>query len=129
MVECPDPNCRESLLKSFNSACGEFKTQLNKKVSINIMCWTFVAFLTAIGIVAGISYEAYSRSQDGKQKQINNVRNEVRECEEVTKELDKNVAVMQSDIEHIKEQLEKQGYRQEKILEILNELKAKMRDQ
>jgi len=128
-IDCPDPKCRESLVKAMNSACAELKERISKKVSISIMCWTFVAFLSAIGIVAGISYEAYSRSQDGKQAQLNSLRDKMGDCGKVTQELDKSMAVMQSDLNHIREQLDKQGLRQEQILEILNKIQRNQNNQ
>lgn len=116
MVECPDPQCRESLIAATNSVCRDLRNDMNKKVSLKLMLSLLATIVTVGGLVAMLSYTAYSRGQDEKAEQI-------QQCNKVTKTLDKNVAVMQRDIEHIREQVEKQGQRQEKMIEILNELK------
>jgi len=120
MTECPNPDCRESLIKAMNSACKELRTDISRKVSMKALISSLSAIVAVGAVVATLTFSAYSRSQEDKSKKIEN-------CEQITKVLDKNVAVMQQDISYIKRQLEKQGVKQEKILEILNELMMQRR--
>jgi len=113
---CPNPRCREDLIKKMNTKIGEVRTCLNNKVSTKMLVSVFVVVLSAIGIVSGISYTAYSRGQDEQKGQI-------AECGKVTQKLNTNMAVVQRDLETIKAQLEKQGMSQEKILDILLQMK------
>ena len=125
-MTCPETECREDLIQRINDRTesarkcwhedlSKVKASCENKVSASVFYWVLVALLSAVGIVAGISYTAYSRSQDEKQESIN-------ECGKITKTLDKNVAVMQNDLDNIKKELQKQGLKQEQILEILNQL-------
>ena len=102
---CPDPACREDLIK-----------KMNAKVSNKALISVFAIVLSAIVIVSGISYTAYSRGQDEKREQIE-------ACGKTTQKLTTGMAVMQRDLEVIKVQLEKQGMSQEKILDILMDMK------
>jgi len=113
---CPNPRCREDLIKMMNEKIREIRACLNNKVSTKMLVSVFVVVLSAIGIVSGISYTAYSRGQDEKQKAIT-------ECGKVTQKLNTNMAVVQRDLETIKAQLEKQGMSQDKILDILMDIK------
>jgi len=118
MVECPDPKCRESIFQKINEECNNIRKCLNQKVSIGILTWSLIAMLSCVGIIAGISYTAYSRGQDEKQERIDN-------CQEATKSLDKSIAIITNDIEHIKESLQKQDTKQEQILKMLDRIERK----
>jgi hypothetical protein len=132
MMPCPETDCREDLIQRINDRAdvikNGIKTELNDvkaqcadKVGIRNFYWIVAGFLTAIGLISGIAYTAYSRSQDQKQAGIE-------ECQKSTKVLDTNVAVMAKDLDHIKEELEKQGVKQERILDILNKLMRRSND-
>jgi len=115
MVKCPDPSCREDLIKLVNEKTKNARDCISKKVSTKTLCWAVGILITCMAIVSSISYTAYSRGQDEKQTKID-------ECARITQKLSTSVAVMQKDIETIKEELKKQGKSQEQILDLLKDL-------
>ena len=125
-MTCPETDCREDLIQRINEKADtikngiktelkDTKAQCADKIGVKSFYWIVAGFLTAIAIVSGLTYTAYSKGQDQKQSAIE-------ETQKATKQLDKNMAVMAKDMEHIKEELTKQGLKQEQILEILNKL-------
>lgn len=105
MEGCRTPKCRE-----------ELKCEIGKKVSIRVMLGILGSVVTVGAVAATLIYTAYSGAQESRDQKVEDYAN-------ITQRLDKNVAVMQQDIKNIKDQLSKQGTKQEKILEILNELR------
>ena len=106
-MTCPETDCREDLIQRINEKADtikngiktelkDTKAQCADKVGVKSFYWIVAGFLTAIAIVSGLTYTAYSKGQDQKQSAIE-------ETQKATKQLDKNMAVMAKDIEHIKE--------------------------
>lgn len=111
MVECPTAECREDLLKRIGCSYRE-------NVSKKTLMWAVIVLLSTFSGVSTFVYSSYSRGQDEVHKNI-------KYNEAITRKLEKSVALTQQDIRHIMDELEKQGFRQEKILQTLYALRRR----
>jgi len=123
MNDCPNPDCQKRLEGHHTTLFGKdgmggLVRCTQRMVTRNFLMWCAVIVISVGGTIAGLTYRAYCEGQDEKNRKII-------DCEKITRELDKNVEVMKNDIGHIKRQLEKQGTKQEKIIELLQKLTPK----
>ena len=116
-INCPEPHCRESVLKC-----------INNKVAKSTIMWGVAAFLTAIGIVSGLVYNAYSRNSEILEKNLNSrieVMSESNDWRYATKgecgRLKGEVAGVKKDIEHIKSTTDRLERQNNLILETLRD--------
>lgn len=119
-MQCPEPKCREELFKAMNDKCKEIGNEIKGKVSITVLIGCLAVLVAAGGTIGTLAYDAYSGAQGKQDKQLES-------CQEVTTDLDKKVGIIQNDLDHIREELIKQGKNQDQILKILLDIQRKTR--
>lgn len=135
-MDCPSPECREELKSEIIAKCDNIKDGIKKdkqrfNVCISerpkiktllILCGIFASISIAAG---GWIYAGYSNAQETQNKRIEEHQHESHDCQKQVNTLRTDVQVIKHDLETIKQGVREQGTNQDKILEILIDMRRK----
>jgi len=138
-MKCPDPNCRESLLKEINDKTNTMKKCVSDEMK-NVIgslssrpktrtLLVAIGILVTVGIAAGTwIYAGYSNAQDTQNKRLTNHSHQGEECQKQINLLKIGVAEIKKDVSAIDRRTQRSEDIQMQMLKILQKMNSNNND-